>query len=625
MGYQALLFCPDEKTARAVSQVLSELDFSVEPCTEPFGAVKRLMAQRFDAVVVDCDNEQNATLLFKSARNSNSNQSSLAVAVVEGQAGVAKAFRIGANLVLTKPINIEQAKGTLRVARGLLRKGSEASKPAVPPTSSAGASVSSAPPAAPRPATPRAGPAVGTMRPTVPPTKPTKAPAPPPVASPSLETANVEVDATLEPGPAASARTPAAGARQAPPATTPGVKPNFPWQPVAKTAPEPMASAMRKAADSAKEGPQPAAKVKPQMSPAAGNRRSTVPVSSGMAAAAPAPAKEPVTPAQVKAPAVAPPPASPKPHIEVAAEVEDIAVVQEPAPKSVVTPDLAPPSFSMGAQDWDEEEGGSNKKALIIIAAVVVLAASAAYLGWRNTNKHSAQPTAAQAATMAPGNPAPNAPSAKPEDSPAPNPQAEPIEAPSASAKPSPASSAPRTSPSNRVPVKESSSPAQAPPASEAEPTPQPLVVKRDAPRQATTPATSQSAESAPPPSPLGVTGGGDTTELANLSSAPVGVPKPSPQVLKISQGVSEGLVLKKVSPKYPAQAIQMRIQGAVQMQATISKDGNIANLKVLTGDSLLARAAQDAVKQWKYKPYYLNGEPVEIQTLITVNFKLPN
>src|ERR1700758_1642148 len=128
MGYQALLFCPDDKTARTVTQVLSELEFTVDACIEPFAAVKKLMGQHFDAVVVDCDNEQNATLLFKSARNSTSNQTSLAVAVVEGQAGVAKAFRIGANLVLTKPINIEQAKGTLRVARGLLRK-SEPGKP----------------------------------------------------------------------------------------------------------------------------------------------------------------------------------------------------------------------------------------------------------------------------------------------------------------------------------------------------------------------------------------------------------------------------------------------------------------------------------------------------------------
>src|SRR6201997_3574317 len=128
MAFQALLFCPDDKTARTVTQVLSELEFTVEACTEPFAAVKKLMSQHFDAIVVDCDNEQNATLLFKSARNSTSNQASLAVAVVEGQAGVAKAFRIGANLVLTKPINVEQAKGTLRVARGLLRK-SDSAKP----------------------------------------------------------------------------------------------------------------------------------------------------------------------------------------------------------------------------------------------------------------------------------------------------------------------------------------------------------------------------------------------------------------------------------------------------------------------------------------------------------------
>src|SRR6267142_803689 len=151
MSYRALLFCPDEKTTRVVTQVLSDLEFRVEPCNEPFAAVKKLMAEHFDAIVVDCDNEQNATLLFKSARNSTANQTSLAVAVVEGQAGVAKAFRIGANLVLTKPINVEQAKGTLRVARGLLRKGGETGK-TVPSATSTAPSTSAA-----RPASPAAG------------------------------------------------------------------------------------------------------------------------------------------------------------------------------------------------------------------------------------------------------------------------------------------------------------------------------------------------------------------------------------------------------------------------------------------------------------------------------------
>src|SRR6266436_4242982 len=122
MSYKALLFCPDGKTARVVTQVLGELEFTVESAGEPFATVKKLTDEDFDALVVYCENEQNASLVFKGARNSSLNHSSLYVAVVEGQTGVAKAFRIGANLVLTKPINIEQSKNTLRVARGLLRK-----------------------------------------------------------------------------------------------------------------------------------------------------------------------------------------------------------------------------------------------------------------------------------------------------------------------------------------------------------------------------------------------------------------------------------------------------------------------------------------------------------------------
>jgi protein TonB len=67
-----------------------------------------------------------------------------------------------------------------------------------------------------------------------------------------------------------------------------------------------------------------------------------------------------------------------------------------------------------------------------------------------------------------------------------------------------------------------------------------------------------------------------------------------------------------------------MRIEGPVELTTTISKNGDISHVKVLSGDPQLTRAAVDAVKQWKYKPYLLNGEPVEIQTQITVNFKLP-
>jgi protein TonB len=68
-----------------------------------------------------------------------------------------------------------------------------------------------------------------------------------------------------------------------------------------------------------------------------------------------------------------------------------------------------------------------------------------------------------------------------------------------------------------------------------------------------------------------------------------------------------------------------MHLQGEVKLEATINKEGNIVDLKVLKGDAVLAHAAMDAVRQWRYKPYYLDRAPVDIQTQITVNFKLPH
>jgi protein TonB len=116
-----------------------------------------------------------------------------------------------------------------------------------------------------------------------------------------------------------------------------------------------------------------------------------------------------------------------------------------------------------------------------------------------------------------------------------------------------------------------------------------------------------------------------DTAALPNLGTSSDNGPKPVLQTLSISQGVSQGLLYKKVAPIYPPNAMRMRVEGAVELQATVSKDGAITHIKVLSGNPQLQKAATDAVKQWKYKPYLLNGEPVEIQTQITVNFKMPH
>src|SRR5258706_962476 len=178
MSYLALLFCQDEKTARTVTQVLNELDFQVEPCSETFAAVKKLTTQAFESVVVDCENEENASLLLKAARNSVANQAALMVALVEGQAGVAAAFRIGANLVLTKPIAVEQARSTLRVARGLLRKNAGLANPAA--AAATGAEPASTPETA--PLNPQANPPASFPART---TTPAAKPVPAPVAAPT--------------------------------------------------------------------------------------------------------------------------------------------------------------------------------------------------------------------------------------------------------------------------------------------------------------------------------------------------------------------------------------------------------------------------------------------------------
>jgi len=98
-------------------------------------------------------------------------------------------------------------------------------------------------------------------------------------------------------------------------------------------------------------------------------------------------------------------------------------------------------------------------------------------------------------------------------------------------------------------------------------------------------------------------------------------VPPPPPQRLRVGGNVAQASLLTQVKPVYPPLAKQARIQGVVLLEAVISKDGAIDNLRVISGHPLLTQAAIDAVKQWRYKPTLLNGEPVEVVTTITVNF----
>jgi periplasmic protein TonB len=124
---------------------------------------------------------------------------------------------------------------------------------------------------------------------------------------------------------------------------------------------------------------------------------------------------------------------------------------------------------------------------------------------------------------------------------------------------------------------------------------------------------------------PGGIPGGSMGGVIGSvLSSTPTVAPHiATPTRVRVSSGVSSGLLIRRVNPTYPPLARQARIQGTVILQAQISKDGSIENLTLVSGHPMLAPAAIEAVKQWKYKPYLLNGEPVEVDTQVQVNFTL--
>jgi TonB family protein len=591
MGYQALLFCPDEKTARIVTQVLSELDFGVVPCSEPFGAVKKLMGERFDAVVVDCDNEQNATLLFKSARNAPNNQSALAVAVVEGQAGVAKAFRIGANLVLTKPINVEQAKGTLRVARGLLRKG-EAAKAAAPAAAKPAAPAPVAAPIKPAPATP--------------------------ISSPRPVSAMGQ------------------SAPMNPAVTKPAPQPSF-----AASA----SSAITKAAESVESVASvtepkiaPAAVVEPKAAVSSKLEVSAPPAGfaapSG-AASAPAPAREPKqdAPSVEKASVAIPEPENP---------VEEITSVTNDS--SSESNAASAPMFNFGAaSETESEKSGSNKVLYAILA--IFLIAVAGYFAWNQWG--STKGGSGVQAPVAPRMQTPNGVQQTPQSAPAVAPAAPAASSPSSTTSMSPSStSAPHTigsanvsptgataSHDDKLPVHTAeansgddasnlTSSGTANKASVKANVPQPILIKNGSSQPAAGNDSTVADTSAPSINAIASPDGGSS--MPNLMGGANKAPAPVLQTVTISQGISQGLVVKKIPPAYPASALRMGIQGPVLLLATVSKTGDISAVKILSGDASLARAASDAVKQWKYKPYLLDGSPVEIQTQVTVNFKLP-
>jgi len=132
---------------------------------------------------------------------------------------------------------------------------------------------------------------------------------------------------------------------------------------------------------------------------------------------------------------------------------------------------------------------------------------------------------------------------------------------------------------------------------------------------------------------PGGVPGGTPGGVMGGiLGSVPVAAPPPpkveapkavAPKRITVGGNVQQAMLISQPRPIYPPLAKQARISGTVRFTAIIGKDGSIQNLQLISGHPLLVQAATDAVRQWRYKPTLLNGEPVEVVTQIDVNFTL--
>lgn len=131
----------------------------------------------------------------------------------------------------------------------------------------------------------------------------------------------------------------------------------------------------------------------------------------------------------------------------------------------------------------------------------------------------------------------------------------------------------------------------------------------------------SRAADDSPVEAPQVVASTTGTAALDNLLATSGAVPK---MALPVSQGVTRGSLVHRVPPAYPAQARSMRLEGTVVLAAIVNEAGVVQDVKVISGHPVLARAAMDAVQQWRYQPSLLNGKPVKVDNQITVNFKAP-
>jgi len=562
----ALLLSPDDQAVSAITGVLEEMSVTCERPLDGVSAAQKLNSQTFDLVLVDCENLPAAKLIFDVCRRGKNGNNPVPIAIVDGRAGLPTAFRLGAELILTKPVAKDQARSTIRTAVSRVRKDAQTNESVPAQLASADLHSTVMPgggmneeraqaavaTAVCSQLTSFAEPApsfVPTFVPTFVPAAALTATLSAPALTTEMHSPIDEIDAT----PATPKLNPQSESFSASPLSESSLSESS----LAESFPDRAASAES----------QPVRPMKPSDDPVLAELERTELEESEVA-------RSQVEGSRSESPILE----SSRPSKE---------APNQPAARS------SAPAFS-------SRQGAKKRRGALVAVLMLVLAGGGFYALWtyqpgfRDLAQPQIDRVVALAGKALPPTPAPNptkssvqlAPAAT--SAPAPDSPADPSQNQTQSKAPDSAtSSATGSAPAPATASPTSDDAAAGPVVSKPEPT-KPAVSKKDA--AAATPSE---------------------TQLPGESSA----------IILSSKG-AENRLAQTVPPKYPVEA--RSAQGTVVLKAVVDADGKVEGLRLVEGNATLATAAIQAVKQWRYRPYVHDGKAQAFQTVVIVDFQRP-
>jgi periplasmic protein TonB len=584
---RALLLSPDDQAVSAITGVLEELSVTCERPLDGVSAAQKLNSNNFDLVLVDCENLPAAKLIFDVCRRGKDGHNPVPIAIVDGRAGLPTAFRLGAELILTKPVAKDQARATIRTAVGRLRKTStnDASTTQWMATTSTATHLAPAAPGGIPASEPRAAAVAAPSA--------SRHPASP-VASAAIAS-ELPLSAKLAPTASAAAQ-------------------------MGTSSPPQMSSAVDEV-DVAPDTRTPEVK-----RPATFVSGSTVPRSLS---------DDPVLAELERQELGETPAANPESAAVEATKTDgDSAKKKEEASKKDSSSDKADhtPSFYV--------EKKKPRGALVVMLTVSVLAAGM-YLAWMYQPgfRPLVEPQLNRVLALAGLPPIETPTPARPAQKPAlPVPVTAPANgensATDATATAADASSAPVSSPAAKTAPApaNSNNPTPAPPApSSLAPTPAPTKVSAQtllppAASPVAAPPKSDASSSAPKPATKPADGKSATAAAAagtTVTPSTTPLPEESSTLILSSKGAQNRLEYS-IQPKYPADARAGSAEGTVVLKVIVGDGGKVQGVRLVEGNPALATAAVQAVRQWRYRPFVRDGKNSAFQTVVMIDFQKP-